>query len=59
MAFGQLPIKLCYADVIKPRETITSGFDWDKVVQLPPDVDTTDIVLSTWVMRHVVPIFTT
>jgi len=25
LAFGQLPIKLCYADVINPRETITSG----------------------------------
>ena len=24
LAFGQLPIALCYADVIKPRETITS-----------------------------------
>jgi hypothetical protein len=27
LAFGQLPIKLCYADVIKPRETITSGLN--------------------------------
>jgi hypothetical protein len=25
LAFGQLPIKLYFADVIKPRETITSG----------------------------------
>jgi hypothetical protein len=36
--------------VIKPRETITCGLDWDKVVQLPPDADTTDIDLSTWVL---------
>ena len=49
LAFGQLPIKLCYADVIKPREAITSGLDLDKVVQLPPDVDTSNIDLSTWV----------
>jgi len=35
LAFGQLPIKLCYADVIKPRETITSIVNWEKVVQLP------------------------
>jgi hypothetical protein len=27
LAFGQLPIKLCFADVIKSRETITSGMD--------------------------------
>jgi hypothetical protein len=27
LAFGQLPIKLCYADVIKSRETITSDLD--------------------------------
>jgi hypothetical protein len=49
LAFGQLPIKLCYADVIKPRETITSGLDWIRVAQLPPDADTADIDLSTWV----------
>ena len=49
LAFGQLPIRLCYADVIKPREAITCGFDWDKVVQLPPDANTTDIDLSTWI----------
>jgi len=49
LSFGQLMIKLCYADVIKPRETITSGLDWIRVAQLPPDADTTDIDLSTWV----------
>jgi len=27
LAFGQLPIRLCYADVVKPRETITSRLD--------------------------------
>jgi hypothetical protein len=35
--------------VIKPRETITSGLDWIRVAQLPPDADTTDIDLSNWV----------
>ena len=35
LAFGQLSIKLYYVDVINPREAITSGLDWDKVVQLP------------------------
>ena len=49
LAFGQLPIKLCYADVIKPRETITTGIDWIRVAQLPPDADIVDIDLSTWV----------
>jgi len=48
LAFGQLPIKLCFADVIKPRETITCGTDWNKVVQLSPDADTTDVDISTW-----------
>jgi len=47
LAFGQLPIKLGYADVIKLRETITSGLDWIRVAQLPPDADTADIDLST------------
>ena len=27
LAFGQLPIRLCFADVVKPRETITSGLE--------------------------------
>jgi len=49
LAFGQLPIKLCYVDVIKPWETITSGLDWIRIAQLPPDTDTTDVDLSTWV----------
>jgi hypothetical protein len=47
LAFGQLPIKLCFANVIKPRETITSRSDWSKVMRLSPDVDTTDVDLST------------
>ena len=49
LAFGQLPIKLCYADVVKPRETITSGLEWIRVAQLPPDTDTTDVDLLAWV----------
>ena len=28
LAFGQLLIGLCYADVVKPRETITSLLEW-------------------------------
>jgi hypothetical protein len=28
LVFGQLPIKLCYADVLKPREAVTSGLEW-------------------------------
>jgi len=49
LAFGQLPIKLCYADVIKPGEIITSGLEWIRIAQLQPDADTTDIDLSAWV----------
>jgi len=47
LSFDQLPIKLCYADVIRPRETTTSGLDWIRVAQLPLDADTADIDLST------------
>ena len=46
LAFGQLPIRLCYADVVKPREIITSGLEWIRIAQLQPDADTTDIDLS-------------
>jgi len=46
---GQLPIKLCYADVVKLRETITSALEWIRVAQLPLDTDTADVDLSTWV----------
>jgi hypothetical protein len=49
LAFGQLPLKLCYADVVKPREAITSGLEWIRIAQLQPDADTTDIDLSIWV----------
>jgi hypothetical protein len=34
LAFGQLPIKLCYADVVKPREVVTSGLEWIRIAQL-------------------------
>ena len=48
LAFGQLPIALSYADVIKPRETITSLLEWTRIAQLPPNVDT-DTDLSDWI----------
>jgi len=48
LAFGQLPIALCYADVIKPKETITSLLEWTRVAQLPPNADT-DADLSEWI----------
>ena len=48
LAFGLLPIALCYADVIKPRETITSLLEWTRIAQLPPSADT-DIDLSEWI----------
>jgi len=50
LAFGQLSIRLCYADVVQPRETITSGFKWIRVAQLQPNDDTTDIDLSAWIL---------
>jgi len=40
LSFGQLPIKLCCADVVKPRETITSGLEWIRIAQLQPNADT-------------------
>ena len=49
LAFGQLPIRLCYADVVKQREIITSGLEWIRIAQLQPNADTMDIDLSTWV----------
>jgi len=48
LAFGQLPIALCYADVIKPRETITSLLEWIRVAQLPSS-DDANANLSEWV----------
>jgi len=48
LAFSQLPIVLCYADVIKPRETITSSLEWIRVAQLPPNADT-NVDLSAWI----------
>ena len=48
LAFGQLPIALPYADVIKPREPIANFLEWIRVAQLPPNADT-DADLSEWV----------
>ena len=48
LAFGQLPIALCYANVVRPRETITSNLEWIKIAQLSPNADT-DVDLSAWI----------
>jgi len=48
LAFGQLPIALYSADVIKPREAITSLLEWIRVAQLSPNADT-DADLLEWV----------
>jgi len=49
LAFGQLQNAVCYADVVKPREIITSGLEWIRIAQLPPNADTSDIDLSAWI----------
>jgi len=49
LAFGQLLIGLCYADVVKPREIINSGLEWIRIAQLQPNADTSDIDLSAWI----------
>ena len=49
LAFGELLIRLYFVDVVKPRETITSGLEWIKIAQLQPDADMIDIDLSAWV----------
>jgi len=49
LAFGQLPIALCYADVVKPTETITSNLEWIRIAQLPPNADI-DVDLSVWIL---------
>ena len=48
LAFGQLPIALCYTDVVKLRETITNNLEWIRIAQLPPNADT-DVDLSAWI----------
>jgi hypothetical protein len=40
-----LPIELCYADVVKPREIITNGPEWIRIATLQPDADIIDIDL--------------
>jgi len=35
--------------VVKPREIITSGLEWIRIAQLPPNADTSDIDLSAWI----------
>jgi len=52
LAFGQLPIKLCHADLVKPRETITNGLEWIKVAQLLLDTDIADVDLTIGVPAY-------
>jgi len=49
LAFGQLSIRLYYADVVKPRETITSGLEWIRIAHLQLNADTSDINISVWI----------
>jgi hypothetical protein len=49
LAFGQLSVALCYANVVKPREITTSGLEWIRIAQLQPNADTSDINLSAWI----------
>jgi len=46
LTFGQLLTRLCYADVVKPREIVTNRLEWIRIAQLQPDADMTDIDLS-------------
>jgi len=48
LALGQLLIAICYADVVKPREIITSNLEWIRIAQLPPNADTA-VDLSAWI----------
>jgi len=48
LAFDQLLIALCYADVVKPRELITNNLEWIRIAQLLPNADT-DVDLSDWI----------
>jgi hypothetical protein len=48
LGFDQLPVRLFFTDLVKPRETVTTGLEYDRLKNLVLDVETID--LDGWVI---------
>ena len=57
LGFGQLPIGLYFADIIKPREIIPEALHYDRLKNLDPDSSTVDF--DSWsIIPFTSPLFT-
>ena len=43
LGFSQLSIHLFFADLVKPRETVTNGLEYDRLKNMMPDAETIDL----------------
>jgi hypothetical protein len=43
LGLGQLPVHLFFVGLVKPRETINSGLEYDRLKNLAPDAETIDL----------------
>jgi hypothetical protein len=43
LGFGQLPVHLFFMDWVKPRETVNSGLEYDRLKNLVLDAETIEL----------------
>jgi hypothetical protein len=41
--FSQLPVRLFFADLVKPREIVNNSLEYDRLKDLMPDAETIDL----------------
>ena len=47
---GQLPVRLCFADIVQPRNPVPSSLAYSRLKDQHPDVDFNTINLNGWVL---------
>jgi hypothetical protein len=47
LGFGQLPVRLFFTDLVKPRETVSNRLEYDRLKSLVLDAETID--LEGWI----------
>jgi hypothetical protein len=55
LGFGQLPVHLFFTDLVKPRETVSNGLEYDRLKNLVLDADTIDLegwIISSFTTKH-------
>jgi hypothetical protein len=43
LGFGQVPVQLFFANLVKPREIVKTALEYDRLKKLAPDAETVDL----------------